>query len=90
MIRSFDSINVVQDILHGSGIGLWSIEIDEGNPPRLYGDDTFIKMQEMDPDLTPEESYLFWYGRIEPSDIRRVNDTVNKIIGNTYAEVQYS
>lgn len=89
MVKSFGSINVVQDILHGSGIGLWSIEIDEGKPPRLYADNTFFEMQEMDPDLTPEESYLFWYGRIEPTDIGRVNDTVEKIIGNTYAEVQY-
>ena len=89
-ISRFDKMEAIQTLLRDSEIGLWCIEIEEGRPPRLYADDTFCKIQGMDLSLSPEESYSFWYDRIEPSDVERVDEAVKKILGNVHAEVRYS
>ena len=72
----FESMEIVQQILHDSEIGLWCIEIDEGKAPRLYVDNTFLEIQGMDPSLSPEENYVFWYERIESSYVEVVNEAV--------------
>lgn len=86
MANGFENLEDVLNILHDSEIGLWCIEIDEGKAPRMYSDDTFCKIQGMEQSLLPEEKYLFWYNRIEPSDVKYVDETVKKILGNAHAE----
>lgn len=85
----FESMEIVQQILHDSEIGLWCIEIDEGKAPRLYVDDTFLEIQGMDHSLSPEENYVFWYERIESSYVEVVNEAVKKVIDYNRAEIQY-
>ena len=88
-IGRFDKMEAIQTLLRDSQIGLWCIEIEEGKPPRLYGDDTFCKIQGMDLSLPPEESYSFWHDRIASPDVEKVNEAVAKILGNIHAEVRY-
>ena len=90
MSNRFENIEVIRNILQDSEIGLWCIEMDERNAPRLYADTTFHEMQGMAPSLSPEECYQFWYERIAASDVERVSEAVRKIMGNSHAEVSYS
>ena len=86
---SFGNMEVMQNILRDSEIGLWCVEIEKGKAPRMYVDDTFCEIQGMEHSLSPEENYVFWYERIEPSDLKIVDETVKKMAQNTHAEVQY-
>ena len=84
---SFGNMEVMQNILRDSEIGLWCVEIEKVKALRMYVDDTFCEIQGMEHSLSPEENYVFWYERIEPSDLKIVDETVKKMSQNTHAEV---
>lgn len=48
MENQLGSISVLQETLRDSRIGLWCIEMDDGKAPRVYVDDTFREMMDMD------------------------------------------
>lgn len=90
MDKQLENISVIENILRDSQVGLWCIEMDEGKPPRLYGNTAFFEMLGMDASLSPEERYSFWYERIEESCIDSIQTSIEEIVKNRHAEVQYS
>ena len=80
----------VQGIVEDIELGLWSFELDEGVPPRMYGNVTMDGLIGCDGSkITPEEYYDTWYGRIDPSHLPAVHDVVARIIAGEFAEVYY-
>jgi len=72
------------------GVGLWAFELDEGAPPRMYGNKAMDELLGCDGlVLTPEEYYHAWYDHIHPDHYAAVKDTVTNLVAGFYAEVQY-
>lgn len=79
----------INGILERENIGIWSIEIDENQPPRMYADKIMKLLLGVTGDLSPENTYQFWYDRIHPDYYDAVTDSVEKMIIGNHAEVQY-
>jgi signal transduction histidine kinase/ActR/RegA family two-component response regulator len=80
------------DICKAAGMGLWVIEMDEGEKPRFYMDDTFLDICGMPKNLTPEEQYDVWYAGIVEDVRSTVDASIAEMIKtgkseNTYAFV---
>jgi len=78
--------NVIIDI----GIGVWSFELDEGMPPRMYGNAAMDDLLGCDgSSLTPEQYYLAWYEHIHPAHREIVDKAVAQLVEGHLAEAQY-
>lgn len=85
----FGAIPLSKDILWNANIGLWAFELDEGQPPRMYADDTMRKLLGITARITPEETYHAWYDHVDESSYGLVTDSVNKMSSYEHSEVQY-
>lgn len=90
MLDHFTDLNKIQEVLREAQTGLWVIELEEGKKPRMYGDCAMMELLGLKEEPEPEECYEFWYGRIDEEDYPIVQETVNRVISNNRAEVQYS
>lgn len=89
MLDRFSDKEKMQEVLREAQTGLWVIEIDEGREPRMYGDSAMQELLGQEGELTPEEVYDLWYSRIDAQYYPVVQDTVNKVVADVRAEVQY-
>ena len=72
------------------GLGLWSFEMDEDKPPRMYGNATMDALIGCNgAEITPEEYYLAWYTRVDKAHLPAVQKVVERIIAGELAEVRY-
>ena len=76
-------------ILDRACVGLWRFEIDEEKAPRMYIDDNMASIMGIEKNMSPEETYDFWYSRIDRKSYDVVNETVAKIIAGSHAEASY-
>lgn len=88
MIKS-DISKIAHDVLMQGSIGLWIIEIDDGKPPRMYGDKRMHDLLNANEELSPEDLYLAWYDNVHEDYYGQVNDVVNRMITGVHSEVQY-
>ena len=79
----------LEDILEGARTGIWTIELEEGCPPRMYTDRTMRILLGVPEDIEPEECYRHWSGRIEPDYVDMVQEAVREILENGRSEVIY-
>lgn len=79
----------MEDVLCGARIGIWSIEIEEGREPRLYGDKTMQMLLGVCEKISPEERYKFWFENIENEYVGMVQETVREIQQTGRSEVTY-
>lgn len=81
---------IEKQILEQAHIGIWTIELEDGKAPRMYADDTMKRvLLGIHEELTPEETYVWWYERIHPDYFDTVSDGVDKILSGKHAEIQY-
>lgn len=83
------AISFSSDILGSSNIGLWALEMDEGLPPRMYADETMLRLLGLEEEVSPEETYRAWYNNVNPDYYNEVNASVEKMTAGVHAEVQY-
>lgn len=84
-----NKINIKDSILEKSNIGLWSIEIRDGQKPRMCANESMNVLLGISSPLSPEETYELWWNNIRPNYYDSVNSAVEKIIAGDYAEVLY-
>lgn len=89
MQEHFKDMQKMQDVLLGAQTGLWAIEIDTDETPRLYADSTMLTLLGLEEEPSPEECYQYWYERIDSAYYPIVNDAVSRISQDMRAEVQY-
>ena len=79
------------DIISKAGIGLWTIVLAEGKEPQMKCDDQMNMLLGIDPNskLTPEQTYDFWYSRINANAVESVQKSVAKIIERGFDENTY-
>ena len=79
----------LEDILEGARTGIWTIELEDGCPPRMYADRTMRILLGVTDQITPEECYQRWFQNIDPDYVEMVQETVREILGTGRAEVIY-
>lgn len=89
MTDRFNDKEKMQEVLREAQTGLWVIEMDEGREPRMYGDAAMQELLGQEGSLTPEELYRLWYDRIDDQYYPIVQNTVDKLVSDVRAEVQY-
>ena len=77
------------DALSKANIGLWAIEVVEGEAPRMFADATMCRLLGIPEGLPPEKVYHAWYDNIDPDHYDAVTEAVNKMAAGNHAEVQY-
>lgn len=80
---------MIKNVLQGSQIGTWVIEIEEGKLPRMYADDTMLELVGVTQESTPEETYALWYSHIDESELETVQGAVKRLTAFHFAEVTY-
>lgn len=88
-MKKLGTLALSSDIFEKANIGLWAFELDEGCEPRMYVDNTMLKLIGLDHQVSPEETYHAWYDHIDPKHYGEVANTVDKMTEGIHAEVQY-
>ena len=83
------AVPISPDILAKENIGMWAFELDEGQPPRMYGDEAMLALVGLEHQVPPEEMYHAWYDHIDAGSYGLVADAVGKMMAGEHAEVQY-
>lgn len=79
----------LEDILEGARTGIWTIELEEGCPPRMYADRTMRLLLGAPDGIGPEECYRQWFENIDPDYVEMVNETVREMLERGRSEVIY-
>lgn len=79
----------LEDILEGARTGIWTIELEEGLPPRMYADRTMRILLGVPEEIEPEECYRHWFQNIEPDYVEMVQEAVQEILETGRSEVIY-
>ena len=79
----------LEDILEGARTGIWTIELEEGCPPRMYADRTMRILLGVPDEIGPEECYQHWFAGIEADYVGMVEETVQDILKSGRSEVVY-
>ncbi len=79
----------LEDILEGARTGIWTIELEEGCPPRMYADRTMRILLGVPDEIGPEECYQHWFDGVEPDYVEMVEETVAEMLKSGRSEVVY-
>lgn len=79
----------MENIFSDMQVGLWSIEIDKDNIPKMYGDKVFLDLLGVNYEILPEDLYLKWYSGIKEEYIGYVNNAIERILSGKQVEVEY-
>ena len=79
----------LEDILEGARTGIWTIELEEGRPPRMYADRTMRILLGAPDGIGPEECYRQWFDNIDPDYVEMVQFSVREMIETGRSEVIY-
>ena len=88
-INRLGSVELSGNILEKCNVGLWAFELDAGSPPRMYVNDTMLKLLGLNHQLSPEDTYHAWYDFIDEKHYREVAEAVEQMTAGLHAEVQY-
>ena len=83
------TISLATDVLDLIGIGLWSVEIDEGRTPRMYADETMLELLGLPAGTPCEDVFHAWFDNIDPEHFAEVKAYVDKMSAGGKAEIQY-
>ncbi len=79
----------LEDILEEARTGIWTIELEDGCQPRMYGNRTMRILLGVPDDIEPEKCYQHWFQNIDPDYVEMVQDAVREILENGRSEVIY-
>ncbi len=79
----------LEDILEGARTGIWTIELEEGCPPRMYADRTMRILLGVTEEIEPEECYRRWFENIDSDYVDMVQEAVTEILETGRSEVIY-
>jgi len=71
-------------------MGMWRIELVDGEEPRMYADDTMIRLLGISAqDAKPEIIYLDWFTNITPDAVTSVLNSVDRMKAGSFDENTY-
>lgn len=83
MIKRFESVSLIKDILSDSYISLWEIDTEDGKEPKLYGNSSYEEIM--------EEYSLDVRGVVHPDDRARLDKELEEYLksGKEHTELVY-
>lgn len=90
MLEHFKDVEKIQEVLHEAQTGLWIMELDEGKEPRMYADKVMLELIGLKSMPSPEKCYKTWYDGVVNEYYSIIESSVNRMIEDNRAEVQYS
>lgn len=70
----------IKEVLASSGMGTWHIELFENEEPRMEADERMRNLLGLShQNLSPEETYMYWFKNIKPEELQSVLDSVDKM-----------
>jgi len=80
----------IKDIIASANMGMWRIEIVDGEEPRMYTDETMMKLlgiygQEKSPEIT----YIDWFSNVTPDAVMSVLNSVERMKQGYFDENTY-
>ena len=79
----------IENILEGARTGIWTIELEDGFPPRMYADRTMRMLLGAPEDVEPEACYRLWFEHIEKNYVGMVQEAVQEMVRTGRTEVVY-
>ncbi|MDY3267743.1 MAG: hypothetical protein SOX26_09615, partial [Phocaeicola sp.] len=79
----------MENIFSDMRVGLWSIEINEDNIPKMYGDKVFLELIGVAHEISPENLYIKWFSGIKEEYIGYINNAIERILSGKQMEVEY-
>ena len=79
----------LEDILEGARTGIWTIELEENCPPRMYADRTMRILLGVSEEIGPEECYQHWFDHIDADYVAMVQEAVTEMLETGRSEVIY-
>ena len=88
--ESYEKLNEMHEIIAASKMGIWSIYLIDGQPPKMEANDLMRGLLGIaDKNLTPEEVYDAWFANIIPDSLPSVLRSVEKMKEGEYDENTY-
>ncbi len=88
-IYKLETQHAIEETLEGARTGLWTIELENGCPPRMYADKTMRMLLDAATDISPEDCYQRWFERIAPDYVDMVLECIREMCEKGRAEVTY-
>ncbi|MCR5272133.1 MAG: sensor domain-containing diguanylate cyclase [Lachnospiraceae bacterium] len=88
--RAIKEITAIRDIIASANMGIWRIELVDGEEPRMYVDNTMKMLLGIsNKESTPEETYNEWFANITPQAVASVLESVEKMEQGKFDENTY-
>ncbi|MCR5546425.1 MAG: sensor domain-containing diguanylate cyclase [Lachnospiraceae bacterium] len=88
--RAFKEISSIQDIIASANMGVWQIELVDGEEPRMYVNATMRSLLGIvDREDSPEATYRDWFDNITPKAVTSVLESVDKMKRGLFSENTY-
>jgi len=89
-IKQDAELGEIRDIIASANMGTWRIELVENEKPRMYADDTMLKLLGIEKkDSTPEEIYNDWFSNITSEAVESVLSSVGLMQQGYFDENTY-
>ena len=85
-----ESSDLTHAILSSAGLGLWTIELDDGKPPRLYADKAFLQTLGLPEETPPEDLYNLWCNNIDLSYYEAFAESIELMTRGEMSELEYA
>ncbi|MBE6123546.1 MAG: response regulator, partial [Erysipelotrichaceae bacterium] len=88
--ESQKALRETDEIIASAGFGVWHIILEDGKAPRMRGNAKMIELLGIEgQNLTEEETYDFWYSRIDEAAVSSVQKSVAEMLEGKLSENTY-
>ena len=84
-----ENILSASNVLDSLGVGIWAMEIVEGQKPRMSVDSVVARLMGCPSDISPEDAYEAWQAGIDFEADLLLQDAMKRMFSGTVSEVQY-
>lgn len=81
--------HTIYKVLNDVDIGIWSLEFIEEQSPKMYANDTMLRLLGMNSDSSPEDIFKAWFDNIPEESIDIVNNAIDKVKKIGKIEIEY-
>ena len=85
-----ETSDLTHALLSSAGVGLWTIELDDGKSPRMYADKAYLQMLGISEDISPEDLYNAWCNNIDLSYYEAFAESIEQMTRGVMSELEYA
>ncbi|MCQ2507018.1 MAG: GGDEF domain-containing protein [Lachnospiraceae bacterium] len=86
----FRDVKEILEIAASANMGIWRIELIDGEEPKMFVDDTMKRLLGIEgKERTPEKTYTDWFSRIKPEAVMSVLQSVERMKQGQHDENTY-